>query len=83
MNRSNPRVIIRYRNDAHVLEGPRFREPGPTVRLMLDSGMQTARVPCQTESTQPVWHWKAENVVLSVSVSIVLPLTGIEHMRSF
>jgi hypothetical protein len=44
MNRSNPRVIIRYRNDAHVLDGPRFKEPRPTIRPMLDSGMQTARV---------------------------------------
>jgi hypothetical protein len=45
MNRSSLRVIIRYRNEAHVLDGPRFREPGLTIRLiMLDSGMQTARV---------------------------------------
>jgi hypothetical protein len=26
------------------LDGPRFREPGPEIRLLLDSGMQTTRV---------------------------------------
>ena len=38
------------------------------------SGMQTARVRRVIQDTQPVWHWQAENVVLSVSVRIVIVL---------
>jgi hypothetical protein len=49
------------------LDGPRFREPGPTIRLMLDSGMQTARVRVVQNPHSRFGTGQAENV-LFVSV---------------
>jgi hypothetical protein len=53
------------------LDGPRFREPGPEIRLLLDSGMQTTRVRVIQNHTTGLAR-QAENVFLSVSVKFVV-----------
>lgn len=62
------------------LDGPRFREPGPTVRPDVEQRHADSTCSCHTGFGTGK---QAENVLLSVSVRIVLPLTAIEHMCLF